>query len=193
MFDWQWGVQGMDFMNTSAAQWEDLATYVLFFCWWSSWWQVRGACPTSYGFMACWAIIQAGWLVRFQYRPRYSGHFSAALSLGSTFDPRIDMTVVVSGPCGEIYIYTYIFQVVWFGTIPKFPQQFQPQDFPWIQWKKTCKKPLFSCTVEFQPGEMSIPSFVRHGLFAARHGEAEQRLGRIPGVFKAFLGLGNWL
>jgi len=57
--------------------------------------------------------------------------------------------------------------------------------------KKTCKTPLFRCTVEFQPGEMSIPSFVRHGLFAARHGEAEQRLGRIPGVFQGILGAGK--
>lgn len=144
--------------------------------------------------MACWAIIQAGWLVRFQYRPRYSGHFSAALSLGSTFDPRIDMTVVVSGPCGEIYIYIHIY-FKWsdLEPSPSFPNSFNPKIFHGFNGKKTCKKPLFSCTVEFQPGEMSIPSFVRHGLFAARHGEAEQRLGRIPGVFKAFLGLGNWL
>ena len=139
MFDWQWGVQGMDFMNTSAAQWEDLATYVLFFCWWSSWWQVRGACPTSYGFMACLAIIQAGWLVRFQYRPRYSDHFSAALSeWGVLLTHELIWLWWYRAPAAKyiyiLYIYYYIYIHIFqqwseLEPSPSFPNSFNPKIF----------------------------------------------------------------
>ena len=78
-------------------------------------------------------------------------HFSAALSLGSTFDPRIDIWLWWYRAPAANYIYILLIFQQWseLEPSPSFPSVSTPRFSMDSMDKKPCKKPLFSCTVEF--------------------------------------------